>query len=248
MKLTSKELKRQAREHLNNRYGIPMTAFIVTQLIVLAVDFPFSSALQNNPSTTQMLIYTLASLIISLLSIVLSCGLVYMHLNLARGKEVKFNDLFFFFKERPDRFILSGLMLAGIMLVLMLPAIVITIATTALDNWLAITIVAWIITLAIVLVASYTYGLIYFLLIDNPDMGYIEIFKESRRLMKGNKGRMFYIGLSFIGFNLLALLSFGLGLLWVAPYMSQTNVELYLDIIGEDPSHISEPQILPEFQ
>jgi len=56
---------------------------------------------------------------------------------------------------------------------------------------------------------------------------------ESARLMKGNKGRIFYIILSFIGWMCLGMLSFGSGLLWVIPYMQQTLIQFYLDVKGE---------------
>ena len=40
MKLSSKELKRQARKTLSGHYGLPMGAFVITELIVLAADLP----------------------------------------------------------------------------------------------------------------------------------------------------------------------------------------------------------------
>ena len=48
--------------------------------------------------------------------------------------------------------------------------------------------------------------------------------------MAGNKGRYFYIKLSFIGWDILASLSFYLGYLWLRPYASQTMVAFYLDV------------------
>lgn len=235
MKLSSKELKRQARETLSGRYGLPMGAFVVTELIIIAINFPFNLSLQLNPNNTQAIIYSLASLIISLLSIVLSCGLTYIHLNMARGKETKFSDLFLFFTKRPDRFILGGLLLVGIVFVLMIPAIVCTVVAIAFDTtlWYVILALVWVITMVVLFIISYAYGLIFYLLIDQPEMKLMAAFRESRQLMRGNKGRMFYIGLSFFGLNLLATLSFGIGLLWVSPYMTQTNVEFYRNVIGE---------------
>lgn len=235
MKLSSKELKRQARETLSGRYGLPMGAFVVTELIIIAINFPFNLSLQLNPSNTQAIIYSLASIIISLLSIVLSCGLMYIHLNMARGKETKFSDLFRFFTKRPDRFILAELMLIGITLVIMIPAIVCMIAAIVFDTtlWYIILVAVWIATIVVLCIISYSYGLIFYLLIDQPDMKLMNVFRQSRQLMQGNKGRMFYIGLSFLGLSLLASLSFGIGLLWVSPYMSQTNVQFYRNVIGE---------------
>lgn len=49
--------------------------------------------------------------------------------------------------------------------------------------------------------------------------------------MSGNKGRLFYIYLSYIPFLFLGTLSCGIALLWVIPYMNATLAEFYMDII-----------------
>ena len=62
--------------------------------------------------------------------------------------------------------------------------------------------------------------------------------------MSGNKGRLFYIQLSFFGLALLAVLSCGIGLLWLMPYMLTTEVFFYLDVCGElDQPHYSDPNM-----
>lgn len=71
------------------------------------------------------------------------------------------------------------------------------------------------------------------LLTDHDSMSVMEAFHTSFRLMSGNKGRLFYIQLSFLGWELLALLSCGIGILWLSPYMNQTTVEFYRDVTGE---------------
>ena len=235
MNLSSKELKRQARETLNNRYGLPMLAFLLTQVIVMAISLPFDFMLPTNPNTSQLLIYTLTTFIISLLSIVLSCGLIKIHLHMARKEETKLGDLFYFFSHRPDRFLLAGLLMIGIVFLLMLPAFALTIFSifSHSDILLMVMAVVWIITIVILIPVSFSFSLIYYILIEKPEDSLIEIFKESRQLMKGNKWRLFYVNLSFMGMNILSLLSFGLGLLWVGPYMNQTLVEFYRNVIGE---------------
>lgn len=235
MKLSSKELKRQARECLMGHYGLAMGAFAILELIVVAVFFPFNMTLQSDPSDFQLIVYTLAALIISLLSTVLSCGLLCIHLNIARKKDTKLSDLFRFFTTRPDRILVSGLLLMGILFLAMLPAILATIIAVFFDAVLFYLLLAviWIGTIIVTFMLSYSYSLIYLILIDHPEYGIMKVFRESHRLMKGNKGRMFYINLSFLGLNILGLLSCYIGLLWVSPYMSQTSVEFYRNVIGE---------------
>lgn len=250
MKLSSKELKRQARETLSGHYGLPMGAFVITELIVLAVDLPFNLMMQNPPTQLQMIVSSLANIIISLLSIVLSCGLTYIHMNLARKKQTSISDLFCFFSKRPDRFILSGLLLMGIMILIMIPAAICTVAAILLSSvsLILLTAVIWIITCVFMLILSYSYGLVYYILIDEPDCSILSAFRKSRSLMRGNKGRMFYISFSFLGMILLSLLSLGIGLLWVVPYINQTMVEFYRNVTGELPVEPNTPVQTNEYE
>ena len=76
-------------------------------------------------------------------------------------------------------------------------------------------------------------GLTILLLKEHDDLGVIDAYRESFRLMSGNKGRRFYIELSFLGWALLAVCSCYIGMLWLIPYMNQTTVEFYRDLTGE---------------
>ena len=90
---------------------------------------------------------------------------------------------------------------------------------------LVMAVIAYIITLR--------FSLANILLIDNPQMGAIESMKTSSDLMRGNKGRYFYLSLSFIGMMLLMFLSCGIGAIWVTPYMNMTYIQFYREVIGE---------------
>ena len=49
--------------------------------------------------------------------------------------------------------------------------------------------------------------------------------------MKGHKGRYFYISVSFLPLALLCLVTFGIGFLWLAPYMGMTFANFYVDLM-----------------
>lgn len=235
MKLSSKELKRQARETLTGRYGLPMAACAIIQLIVFAIGLPFSFSPQFEPRVFQVVISFLASTIISLISNVLHCGEKYIHLNLSRKKDAKLSDIFIFFSNHPDRFILAGLLLTGMTVFISLPAIGVSAFALTADTTAAYLMMAaaWLVTLIPVTLLSLTYDLVFLLLIEHPKDDIIHSFRESRRLMSGNKKRAFYIDLSFIGMTVLCILSLGIGILWVTPYRDQTNIKFYQNIIGE---------------
>ena len=80
------------------------------------------------------------------------------------------------------------------------------------------------------IVKSYSYAMTFYVLRDNPGMTATEAITESRRLMNGNKWRLFCLDLSFIGWAILCCLTFGILTLWVNPYMQTARAAFYEDI------------------
>ena len=72
-----------------------------------------------------------------------------------------------------------------------------------------------------------------FVLLDHPEMGAVEAIDESRRLMDGNKWRLFCFGLSFIGWWLLAILTLGLLAFWLVPYQNISFGAFYRSVVAE---------------
>ncbi|MDE6905099.1 MAG: DUF975 family protein [Lachnospiraceae bacterium] len=235
MNLSSKELKRQARENLNGRYGLPMGTFVVTALAVQAAAFPFRYSYQKNPTTLQLNILTLAIIIISVLSIIPYCGIIRIHLDMARGKEKNFSDLFYYFNHRPDRMLLPILLLILLFFVILIPSYVCIVCYRFFHTggWMILTLFLIAATTVLFCFLTLSFNLVYYFLVDNETIGTMTAFRLSWEHMKGNRGRLLYIWLSFMGMALLGLLSFGIGFLWVTPYISQTIAVFYRNIIGE---------------
>ena len=80
---------------------------------------------------------------------------------------------------------------------------------------------------------SLMYELTTYILIDNPDMRVIEALKASRSLTKGHRLDLFVLILSFIGWIILSIFTFGILLLWVMPYMQTTISLFYFDLKKE---------------
>lgn len=70
----------------------------------------------------------------------------------------------------------------------------------------------------------------YYIALDNPELGANECIERSMKMMKGHKGKLFLLDLSFIGWILLALLTLGIGLLWVNPYMKTARSHFYEEL------------------
>lgn len=83
------------------------------------------------------------------------------------------------------------------------------------------------------IVKAFSYMLAPYLVLENPRMTVLEAIDESCRLMDGNKGRAFLLGLSFIGWWLLGCLTFGILFLWLVPYQSITMGAFYRAVLRE---------------
>jgi len=78
------------------------------------------------------------------------------------------------------------------------------------------------------IVKSYSYRMVPYILTENPNLHYKEALEISRDMTKGVKFDMFILDLSFIGWYLLGAMAFGIGTLFVSPYVEATWAQLYL--------------------
>ena len=234
MKRDLTELKRLARETLTGHYAAPMAGIVITGAISNLLLLPFDLTLNN--SASQSVIFYVASFFIVLLSILFSCGLCYMHLKMRRNLSYGMRDIFYFFKSHPDRLLLSYLLLIGLAVLVFLPAIVITVTAVRLEQtvllWIAIPV--FILSALCLLPLLYRYAIVFYLLIDHPEMKPAAAFRESSRLMKGNRMRLFLLHCSFLGWLLLGICSCFIGFLWIEPYFEQTCVSFYFELTGEN--------------
>ena len=73
----------------------------------------------------------------------------------------------------------------------------------------------------------YMLSQIFYLLADNPQIGAVEVLKKSAEMMKGYKWKLFCLHLSFIGWYLLGIVTFGIAFIWVGPYIKTANTIFY---------------------
>lgn len=108
----------------------------------------------------------------------------------------------------------------------------------------AIFILLWMLLLIIPgIIAALSYSQVYFILKEDPQISAMDALRKSKEMMNGYKAEYFVLGLSFIGWILLGMLSFGIGLIWLYPYMVITYANFYKKIKGETVSVESESDI-----
>lgn len=74
---------------------------------------------------------------------------------------------------------------------------------------------------------QYRYAMVHYLLAENPSMTCSRAMELSRAMMHGEKWNYFVLELSFIGWWILAALTFGIGALFLQPYIEATQAEFY---------------------
>ena len=164
-------------------------------------------------------------------------GYAIFNLKLVDNKEVEFKDLFSQFHRLGDGFCMNFLMALYTLL------------------WMLLLIVPGIIK-------TFSYAMTPYILAENPGMTATEAITESRRIMDGNKWRLFCLGFSFIGWGLLcaapALIATGIvtgiavrtmnilpflwlipltiplsvGMLFLRPYQEAAWAAFYRDVSG----------------
>ena len=83
------------------------------------------------------------------------------------------------------------------------------------------------------IIKGLAYSMSPFILKDKPELSANQAINLSMKMMKGHKFDLFCLMLSFIGWGFLAIFTFGIGYLWLAPYMSTTMVAFYEDVKAE---------------
>ena len=170
----------------------------------------FSAQLLNN---RPGFIAQLLDIAIEVMGLMLGVGFVSYALRVSRGQEAGFAELF-------DAF--------GNFLRLLL-----------LEVLIGLFVFLWSLLLVVPgLIAAYRYSMAVYIMLDNPDKGPLDCLRESKELMRGRKGELFLLDLSFLVWYLLSLIPFVS--VFVRPYTQVTRANFYRAVSGrwEEPPHI----------
>lgn len=98
---------------------------------------------------------------------------------------------------------------------------------------LFISIIAYI----VLFVRGLLYMLSTYIAIDNPQMTAKESVDTSAKLMNGNRWKYICLSLSFLGWMILSIITFGFGYIFLLPYMSVAYVCFYEALAGKKQSN-----------
>ena len=83
------------------------------------------------------------------------------------------------------------------------------------------------------IIKALAYSMTPFILKDFPELSVNQAINLSQKMMKGHKFDYFWLGLSFIGWILLGLLTLGIGYIWLIPYMYTSYAAFYEEVKKE---------------
>ncbi len=226
---SSAELKNLAKEKLNGRY-LPT---IVAMVIVTGLPYLISSMLPTGGFVWIILSFVVSA-IVSVIVGVFQIGLNFMFLNMACDQPFSSGDIYYGFRNNPDKSVKISTVQAAVSIIPMLPyqIFMIMYLNTQNLNWYIFTLLSLALGLVIYVPLSLAISQSYYLLLDFPDYSAKQILQTSCKIMKGHMGRLFYIQASFIPLMLLGALSFMIGMLWILPYMQMTQTLFFLDLMN----------------
>ena len=77
------------------------------------------------------------------------------------------------------------------------------------------------------IIKAYSYSMTFYILRETPEMTAGDAITASQKMMDGPKMDLFLLSLSFIGWAILASITFGIGYLWLIPYIYTAYAAFY---------------------
>ena len=213
MQLNS-ELRAQARERLEGQWGtfVLMTFLMLVIQTILQIPGYIGSLLEilSPENVLASLSFSNISNILSLLALPLSWGLTVSLLRNHREESVDLENLFDGFRGGRYTRVFCALFLVRLFTFL----------------WTLLLIIPGI-------MKAFSYALTPYILLDEPELTARQAIARSCEIMQGRRWKLFCLSLSFIGWGILSLLTFGIGFLWLAPYMNASIAAFYEDARAE---------------
>ncbi len=257
--MNSSNFKEEARRRLFGKWRKAALIVFLYALLFFAIELVCSLIPED-----QETLVDLVSLVVYIIEIPLSFGLLLSFFNLYNGLDTKVTDFFTRgfsnFKRAWSVFgrIFSKLWGPILLLVIALVMILFSyigfivplaysitsdgpIPVVTINSSLNYLVILFIVSLILYVVAiiwsalkSLHYSLSYTIAADKPELSAKEAVEESRKLMDGNRWRLFKLYFSFIGWAILSLFTFGIGFLFLLPYMRFSTFAFYKSLIPSD--------------
>ena len=243
--MISSDFRAEARRKLAGKWGKGACIMLAFLLVTFVINFIIGLL----PDSYEWL----GQIIDIVINVPLSFGILYAFLKLYKDENV---GAFDFFKLGFNNFGKSWSITFNIFLKMIVPAIVVIISyiliavgisfyatsliavysTSTLNFYAFISIVGFILLVVSSIWATtkyYFYQLAFLISMENEDMSAKDVVEESKKAMTGKRAGLFWLQLSFIGWAILGAISFGIGFLWIIPYVHCATIAFYKYAIGD---------------
>lgn len=241
--MTSADYRANAREKLSGKWGkaaLISLGYFVISIILGFIEGVMSGALKS-----------IFSIAVAVIEVPLSFGLIITFFKLFNGEEA---NAFDFLSAGFSNFKRAWLVSLNILLKMIIPIIIVVVGmillssgiatagvalfagSSALGGSVALAIIggiAYIVGMIWAILQSYYYQLSYIVAIDNEDLSNKEVVEKCKEIMQGKRWKLFCLQFSFIGWAILAALTFGIGMLWLIPYIQLSMISFYEDAMGK---------------
>lgn len=242
------QIRDDARDALAGNYMPCFIALVITGLLTGAANqlvsylvWPFGRA----GIVILIIIDLILDCVIMALAKMLQAGQYFMSLNIARYNRVSVADLFLAFRYETQKAFRLCCILAVIQTICLAPFTVClsilaymgafgigtgTAVPAVMITALLLGGLAGMVVLEVIIAFPFSQAL--FLYIDHQEYDTAACLSKSRGLMTGQIMNYFRLHLSLIGYFALCILSLGLGLIWVLPYLNTVRAGFYMSLSG----------------
>ena len=195
--------KNRAIDSLEGKWGTAAILSLIFFVINEGISWVVTTPMGDN---TSMSVSTQGFW--ELLCLPLGWGFTVYFLNLIRNEDISYGRLFDGYKDFVRVFLAGFLTLLAIIIgciFLIVPGII----------------------------AALMFAQTEFILKDDKEISAVDAMMKSMHMMKGHKGELFGLMLSFIGWLILCCMTLGIGFLFLAPYFNSTMAHYYEDLKAE---------------
>ena len=198
-------IKEEAKKKIKGNLWTVWKPFVLFNLILFAIMFVcgFIAGLLKLDENVSKIVYGVISFCASFFEMAFTFAYAKYILSFIRGEKFDWNDVKEYIKKNLVRaFIISfvvGLIVFGCSILLVIPGIIAAIGLTFYQE----------------------------VAVDNEDLGTMDVIKKAWAITKGHKIDIFVFTLSFLGWEILATITFGILYIWLMPYMVVATAMLY---------------------
>lgn len=240
------EIKNIAKDRLEGRYGgailIFLLYFAISQLAQMVINSVANRTMgsvyamtgSTDAATAVSVLFEVLLVGASILLGVMNAGISLYFLSIACGGQPITKDLFYGFKNDSKKFLVVSAAVVLCQSLCLGPGQRLSqhFLNTRDGKWVLPALIATVVGTCIYVPVSLGISLSFYLTLDFPQNSGRETLKLCWRLMKGNRKRLFLLELSFLPLMLLCILSFGIGFLWLQPYMQMCYTYFFLDLMN----------------